>query len=222
MKIPNNWKEVKLKTYIEITEISDVDMDELDKQVKILSVLTGHPESLFLDLSLPELKKCIKATNFLKTLDCPNGRPRFVKLNGQRFRINSDVRKLNGGEFISFSEWTKEPKEVTKNLPDILSLFLKPVYLFGIPKFSCYHKNDKGERVQTVESMANNRNLIYEHMTMDKVIQLSTFFLRNSMALSEVTHRYLMSVQKKKLKIVNQNLAQVKQDLLNNGAGHTR
>lgn len=222
MQVPNSWKDVTLKTYIEITEISAVDMDELDKQVKILSVLTGKPESFFLDLPIPDLKKCINATSFLKTLSCPVGSPRFVKLNGQRFKINTDVRKLTGGEFIAYSKWTEDQDTITKNLPDILSLFLKPVYLFGIPKFKSYYKNDKGHRVQTVESMERNRKLILEHLPMDKVIQLSSFFLRNSMALSDAIHRYLIQEQKKKLKIVNKNLQKVKRDLSNNGAGSTR
>lgn len=216
MKIPNNWSEVSLNSYIAICELSSVDMDELDKKVKILSILTGETEESISSLSLPDLKRAIGAISFLNKLEAPEGVPTSVILNKETFTVNNNVRKLSGGEYISLAEWTKDKDKITQNLPDIISLFLKP------SGSQWYYKNAKGEMVQTLESLQRNKELAGKYLTMDKVLQLTNFFLLSSIALTEATHNYLIQENRKKMDKTWKALKKVSQDLYKSGAGYSR
>ena len=67
MKVANTWAEVSLKQYIEITDISAIDMDELDKQIKVLAVLSNTSEDLLCAMELSLLKQAIRECQFIYT-----------------------------------------------------------------------------------------------------------------------------------------------------------
>lgn len=212
MKVPTNWGEVTLEKYLKVIEVDAVDMDAMDKKVKILSILTGETEDAITWLSLPDFKRAISAIKFLDTLDCPEGVPTTVVLNGETFTINNDLNKLRGGEFISLSEWTKEKDKINSNIPDILSILLKP----SGKKY--YYLNAKKEKVQTLESLERNKALALKYLTMDKVIQLSGFFLRSLMSLRTASQAYSRKEMNKTWNI----LKRVRRDLSKHGVGSSR
>lgn len=174
MKLPNKWSEVSLKKYIQIVEVSAVDMNELDKHVKILSILSGESEDKILDLSLTEVKGFIRDISFIYTKPEGGTLKKCRKLGGNKFDINYNLKNITGGEYIDLTSYVKDPLKTTSNLPEIIAIFLKPVNLLGFPKRKCY-KNE----IQTSESREATAKLIYDHMMMDEVAGLSGFFLRN-------------------------------------------
>jgi len=185
MRVPDKWSEVSLKQYIEITDVVAIDMDELDKQVKILSILTKLDEDTVTALAIPRLKEAIRACAFI--YGKPELKPTedFIKIGGKRFRINKMLNTLSGAEYIDMTSLVKDPKQITANLPKIIAIFLHPVNIFGFKKGKYY---DKG--FQTLESRMATAKLIEDHLMMDKVMNLSGFFLRNWEALTKATLRY--------------------------------
>lgn len=202
--LPTKWADVRLKQYMDIVELSAIDMDELDKSVKILSILSGVKEDVILNLPLTTVKAHIRKIQFIYTKPAGNKLRHHIKLGSKRFVINYKLSDLTGGEYIDMVGFTKEPTKVTSYLPSILAIYFKPVNIFGLKKKSCY---DKGN--QTVESRIESAKLISDHLTMDEVVSLSGFFLRSYEALTKVT---LEVLQKQNEKIRTNLLKKMKKE----------
>lgn len=217
IKLPTSWGDVTLKKYIEITEFQAVDMDELDKSVKILSILSDKTEDEILDISLPDIKECIKRIQFIYTTPEEGKIKQKIKINGHRYFINLNVRSITGAEYIDFTSLLKEKDKITQNLTQILPIFLKPVNIFGFKKKKCYRINDKNEEVQTLESRAFTSKLILDNLTMDIVFNLSGFFLRNYQALTKATLDCIIKENSKKRELILRKMK--KEGFKNTGAG---
>lgn len=202
MKVPTKWSEIRLKQYIEISEISQVDMDELDKNAKILSVLTGESEETIMALDLNELKAAIKAIQFIYTQPKTSGVRTSIRIKGNRFYINNNVRELTGGEYITFTSLLKDKSQVTINLPHILALFFKPINLLGSYRRKCYTKNNSGVLIQKLDSYTKTAELIRDNLTMDVVMELSAFFLQSYELSIKTTQDYLIKQTKKNMKML--------------------
>lgn len=177
-------------------------MDELDKNVKILSVLTGESEETIMALNLNELKAAIKAIQFiyiqLKTTKVRTS----IRIKGNRFYINNNVRELTGGEYITYTSLLKDKSQVTTNLPHILALFFKPINFLGLMKKKCYTKNSSGVWIQKLDSYTKTAKLIEANLTMDVVMELSAFFLRSYELSIRTTQDYLIKQTKKNMKML--------------------
>ena len=190
MQIPKSWADVSLKQYIEISEVQEIDLDELDRNVKILSILSKCPEEKIWDLSLSEVKGYIRQIAFIYTTPQSKGIRQSIRIKGQRFRIETNLKELRGGEYIDLANLTKEKEEITGNLSQIIAIFLKPINFLGLKKKSCYKLNDKGVYVQTLQSRALTAKHIEKHLSMDIVFELSAFFLKSGDALIQVGLNY--------------------------------
>jgi len=197
MKLPTEWSEVTLKQYQEVIELSTVDMDELDKQIKIISILSGEREDKISDLSIPTIKKCIKATSFIYAIPGKGRIRQSVKLAGKRYQINYYVNKLSGGEYIDLTGYLKDANNTNSNLHYIVSIFMHPLNWFGLIDKKCYTKNAKGEYCQKLESRNKTAELVKD-MPMDVVFGMSGFFLNLWEHLIETTNHYLIKEVKKK------------------------
>lgn len=171
-------------------------MDELDKQVKILSILSGTSEERILDLSLSDVKGYIRQTNFIYSTPKSNNIRRCILIGNRRFKIDTDLR-INGAEYIDMATLTKEKDQITRNLPQIIAIFLKPINILGLPKRSCYRTNKNGKLVQTIESREATAILVKDRLTMDIVFDLSAFFLKSGEALTRAGLDYLNRTNKK-------------------------
>jgi len=185
MKVANNWAEVSLKQYIEITDISQIDMDELDKQIKVLAVLSNTSEELLCAMELSLLKQAIRGCQFIYTKPPTKHIKQSIKIGGHRFNINTNLKKISGGEYIDLTSMIKEKSDVTKNLPKIIAIFLHPVNFFRFKKKSCYEKD-----CQTLESRNKTAKIVEDKLMMDDVMMLSGFFLKSWQVLAKATLDY--------------------------------
>ncbi len=190
IKLPDNWSEVSLNDYIEIVDVTQIDMDELDKQIKVISILSKVNEDYLLKLSLSDIKKLIQHVSFIYTQPKGVKPPNTVTLKGVTYNVAYDLRTITGGEYIDLCEYSKEAKDVTKNLPNILAIFIKP------KAKECYEVV-QGKKVQTNESRNNTAKLLLDEMNMQDVLAMSSFFLRSWEALTIATVNYLEKQNKK-------------------------
>jgi len=190
MKVATKWSEITLHQYIEVVEVSSVDMDEIDKQVKIIAILSKESEDKILDLTLTQIKELAKVTQFIYTPPLSGAIKQLIKINGKKYSVNHYMNKLSGGEFIDLSNYTKDKETVTNNLPFIISIFLHPVNMFGQKKRKYYDKNGKGEWCQKLESRNDTAKEIRDSMLMSDVFALSGFFLKLWDALIKTTADY--------------------------------
>lgn len=211
MRIASKWSEVSLKQYMEIADINAIDMDELDKQIKILSVLSNTSEDKLCQMSVSDLKESIRVCQFIYTEHLAGHIKQYIKIGTKKFSINTDLKKITGGEYIDLTSFIKDKKQVTKNLPQIIAIFLHPVNWFGFKKNDCYI-----EGCQTLASRHNTSELIECKLMMDEVMTLSAFFLKSWKALTKATLDY----SELQMKITAKKLSKaIKQDLQSTGAG---
>jgi hypothetical protein len=185
MRIPTNWSEVSLKKYIDIAEINAIDMDEIDKQIKILSILANVNENILLDLNLFNLKQAIKHCQFIYTPPVSIPIKQYIRIGKHKYSINTNIKEITGGEYIDLTSMVKNKENITVNLPNIIAIFLHPVNFWGLKIKDCYEKD-----IQTLASRSKTAKIIEENLMMDNVMMLSSFFLSSWKALTKATMEY--------------------------------
>lgn len=104
------WNELTLWQYQQIMPIltnPDKDWTELDKEVKLLCVVTGMTEQQIDSLSIEDLKELRKELTFL---DEPiEGKPvDFIVINGRRYRMNYDIKNMPAARYIESKVFSKD------------------------------------------------------------------------------------------------------------------
>lgn len=211
MRIKTKWSEVTLKEYITIADITAIDMDVLDKQVKILSVLSNTPEDILCQLSLSDLKEAIRHCQFIYTKPLAGHIKQYIRIGKHKFSVNTNLKKITAAEYIDLTSLIKDKDEVTRNLPKVISIFLHPVNWFGFKKKSCYENN-----VQTIESRNKTAEIIEDKLMMSDVMMLSGFFLRSWNRLTKATIDFSESQTAKARKML---LKVMSEDFKSTGVG---
>lgn len=104
------WNELTLWQYQQIMPIitnPDKDWTELDKEVKLLCIVTGMTEQQIDSLSIEDLKELRKELAFL---DEPiEGKPvDFIVINGRRYRMNYDIKNMPAARYIESKVFSKD------------------------------------------------------------------------------------------------------------------
>jgi len=124
--IPKSWDSITIEKFPIIYDLlNDSNLDKIDKEIRILSVLSDLPVHEIEKISLESLKELIKAVNFIFTMNFPKPKEVF-KHNDIWWHVNYDITKLSAGDFISLSNFTKDEDTIVQNLTEIASIFIKP------------------------------------------------------------------------------------------------
>lgn len=116
------WKDVSLSKFEELRGIRPSG-DEVTDTVSALCVLEGRDEDYFLDMTVDELGRHAAGLKFMERLPVPGKvRDRYV-LNGTRYDLQTDPRKMTAAQYIDFQTFIREPDA---NLRNIAAVFLIP------------------------------------------------------------------------------------------------
>lgn len=200
--VPTEWKDVTLRQYQRLAEVPELDFDDLDKQLKILEILTGVSDDYFLKIHISNVRNLINKVDFVNHTPPPVRKPVDIKVAGRRFQVNYIPQQLISGEYIDLMELTKNQKDISKNLHKIIPKYLKPVNIFGNMLKGCYERNGEGKWMQTAESMKWTEEHILDGLTMDKIFPMSGFFLKLWDGLMEATRVYSEEEIKNQMKKV--------------------
>jgi len=104
------WNNLTLWQYQQLMPLitnPEKDWTELDKEVKMLSVITGLTEYQIDSLSIETLKEMRKDLAFL---DEPiEGKPvDYIVVNGRRYRINYDIKNMPAARYIESKVFSKD------------------------------------------------------------------------------------------------------------------
>lgn len=125
MKIIDNYRDLPIGMYLEICEIDRrTDIEELHKQVMILSLLSGRAEEDIYNLPIADYKELAIKTNFLlKPYEGEVLRAKTYVLEGWVLQPVEDYRKITTAQYIDFQTFAKDAE---KNIVEILSVMLVP------------------------------------------------------------------------------------------------
>jgi hypothetical protein len=104
------WNNLTLWQYQQIMPIitnPEKDWTELDKEVKLLCIVTGLTEYQIDSLAIEDLKELRKELAFL---DEPiEGKPvDFIVVNGRRYRMNYDIKNMPAARYIESKVFSKD------------------------------------------------------------------------------------------------------------------
>lgn len=107
-------------TNAEVTGYGDIDL--LNKQVAIISVLADVDEDRIAELSTNEFSALVKQTEFLEHTPKKNIINK-VTINGNEYEVFLSVGEMNMNQFIDFQTLYKERE---KNYKQMLAIFILP------------------------------------------------------------------------------------------------
>lgn len=179
------YKDLKLRKYLKLLELLEEqsDYDELHLQASIIAVLNDMTEEEVLALKISEYGNKVKESQFIfKAPDVNNRCPDKVVLNGHKYHIVKDPRKLTAGQFIDFETFMNEENRY-KYLPNILACFIMP----------------EGKEYGEYDALEVS-DMIADYMNVEEALQICGFFRKQSLVCTRLTLRFLEERLKKEMR----------------------
>ena len=162
MEIIDNYNRLTIGQHMEILEISrNESLEDIDRQVQILSVLTGVAEDEILHLPIQEYKELVVKAEFLnpenlKNISVHQVAKKYLVGDFQLIPV-TDFRKLETCQYIDFQTYAPD---IDKYLVEFLSVILVP----------------KGHRYNEGYDILEVQKAIREDMSVSDGISLVGFF----------------------------------------------
>jgi hypothetical protein len=183
LSIPTKLEEVTIGTFIKIAKLeppTDAEQ-QLDHSIKILSLLTGEPEDIFLELTPKQLAELVAKISFLNNLPEAKAVNR-ITLNGKTYQANLLISELTAGQYIDLSEFVKSP---IANLHKIMATLYLPCHKTWYGKLVVEKYNGKSHKERADE--------FYRYMPVSVAYPASVFFYQVSKGLTTNIETYFIS-----------------------------
>lgn len=97
------WSDVSISQFEEIVSISGMRINDLDKAIEILSVMTGETSEYYKALPVPQFREQISRISGLKVSEL---KPRFesgiYSIDGFRYNLTPNAERMAAGQFIDY------------------------------------------------------------------------------------------------------------------------
>lgn len=160
MDIIDNYNKLTLGKYLEIQEVSrNESLEDIDKQVQILSILTGMAEEEILHLPIMDYKELVAKSAFLnpENISYHPIAKRYL-VGGFELIPVKDFRKIETCQYIDFQTYAPD---LDKYLVEFLSVILVP----------------KGHRYNEGYDILQVQKAIREEMSVSDGVSIAGFFL---------------------------------------------
>lgn len=175
-----DWESISVKKYYDILEIlNDKVGDDIDKNIRLITLLSEEDEDDILNLPIDQFEKLSKDLEFLKQMPNVEIRNEY-EINGKKYNVFTNLKKMTAGQYIDFQTYQKDYQ---KNMKYILSIFL-------IPQGKEYGDYDIDE---VAEEIYNNLSILHAH-------SITLFFSLQFRSLTKAIVIYLIKQMKKQMK----------------------
>ena len=159
MTIIDNYRDLPIGMYLEICEIDRrEDLEEINKQVLIIAILSGLKEEDIYNLTLEKYKALAAKTHYLQTPYEGDIRTAKNYVCG-KFNLEpiEDFRKITTAQYIDYQTFAKD---IEMNVVEILSTMMIP----------------KGKKYNQDYDVLEVQKAIREHMSVADALSLFAFF----------------------------------------------
>ena len=155
-----NYKSLPLGKYLDICQVcEDESLEEIDRQVKILSILSDMPEEEILHLPIPKYKEMVVASRFLEDVDKSRHKAARLYIVGDWQLVPTlDYRKMETAQYVDFQTFAPM---VETHMAELLSCLLVPV--------GCRY-NEGYDILEVQQALKDN-------LSVTDALSLSAFFL---------------------------------------------
>ena len=196
LRIPTKLEDVTIGTFIKIDKLEASNDPEaiLDRNIKILSLLTGEPEDTFLELTASQLSELVGKIAFLNEL--PEAKAiNQIKINGNLYQANLLVNELTAGQYIDLSEFIKNP---INNLHKIMATLYLPAKKTWYGKLVVEKYNGRTQKERSDEfyrympiSVAYPAALFFYQVSKDLTTNIETYFINKAVEEMKVAAKLL-------------------------------
>lgn len=209
MKIIDSYDKLPLGIYLDIMAlVEDTTLEEDDRQLSIIALLTGETEDALLKLPILDFRKLAEKSRFLEDeVPRPAAVPKVIRLDGIDLIPTTKVTKITTAQFVDYQTFAKEGH---KRLVEQLSCFLIPA--------GCEY--NEGYDIDYVQ------NAIRDYLTVTQAQGLAAFFFRRWTVLvgSSLIYSALMVRKirpKEKRREMKAQIRSTWEDFKRNGDGST-
>lgn len=122
-----SWEEVPIKLYREISEICQRDIEPLDKNMALISLLSDTPEEDTWDLRMDEAERLFQDLQWLWKFDFKkNWHGKKIKINGNTYSVSVDLQDFSISQYVDFQELWPKLKDSDEVYAQLLATFIVP------------------------------------------------------------------------------------------------
>lgn len=132
---PFSWDNISINKYYEIYDIlfdENPEEGEINKQVRLVSVITGKSEEEIWNMPLTESTALISKLLFLNKFDIKPRSFTTITINDKEYDVQVDASKMTTSQFVDYQMFAKLP--FRDAIDKLLSIFV-------IPKGHLYNDN---------------------------------------------------------------------------------
>lgn len=118
-----SFKDMSLKTYYDIDKLKNKEIDAVDFEIELISILCECSVNDILDLPISQYQALRAEAQFVADFpdivpNCPDN----MTINGHKYAISKDLSKVTTAQYIDFQNYLK----MENNVQYVLSCFLIP------------------------------------------------------------------------------------------------
>ena len=141
MKIIDNYRKLPIGKYNEIVKLCETEMDEVDRKVRIVGILTGLTDDEVLALPLTDFTECCAKAKFID-LPCPEtlipSVSKSYPVGGFNLVPVTDMRKVTTAQYIDFLSFWIIRAIIIINILIIIFIINIPIIIIIIISFIIY------------------------------------------------------------------------------------
>ncbi len=120
-----NWNNITLKQYQDLYPVlMDDTLTELDKAVRVLSIILNVTEDEIDSWPLEKLKDYKDSISFLMNEDIPRKVPKYIHTNGKRYRFVHEIQKMPAARYIETKTYSQP--DLMANLHKVMASCVMP------------------------------------------------------------------------------------------------
>lgn len=162
-EMPSSFKELTLGKFIEVNQIFKE--DEYDKNIEMVSIISGIQKDILLDLPYSEFIKLSNECDFIKN-EIDKKPEYIVEIDNTKYGMQFDFSKMSTGEYLDIDHFSKG--NYIDNLHILMAIIYRPIL------------NGEGLEYEienyTSRTLQSRANLFYEKMPAQFAISASVFF----------------------------------------------
>lgn len=192
-----NWSDINLFQYQQLVKALSIE-DDIDKTVKLVSIVTNKTENEVLSMSIADFNKEKEKLNFLS--EEIQGKPvKYIKVNGKKYKCIYDVRNIPAARYVESKVFGADlVNNIHKMAATMVMPMKKTIFGWKVDKY------DAAKHEEYAQDMLEARFVDVYHS--------AVFFLSVYLNWIKVSEDYLME-ELKKMKIPSEE-AEAVQDFL--------
>jgi hypothetical protein len=193
------WNQLTLWQYQQIMPIlqnPDKDWTELDKEVKLLTIVTGLTEHQIDSLGIQDLKELRKDLQFLDE-PIEGSAVNYIKVNGKQYRINYDIKNMPFARYIESKVFSQD---TVANLHKIAASMIIPqkknwLGKWKDEKYDASKHEEYSHDMQEANFIDVYHSLVFFYQVYRNWIEVSQDYMKQEVMKAGMTEEQAHSVQ---------------------------